>query len=189
MFFEPLFTFTKIAIFSTNLYYIYKLPFEKENKDFCHFCILKNHVFETHHNLFFTFLICNFGCDCIKFTHSRDTAFFVPYWTSLYPDHLDAHSSLTPFQDDINLFFFQIYIFLASNWFPIFVLTGNTIFVVKKIQMTLKTVWKIFLWYFTIWSLQFPLITSQCLSFFGELSRCFSLRERNFRTLGSIGFA
>ena len=68
----------KLPFFSTNLYYIYKLPFEKENKDFCHFCILKNHVFETHHNLFFTFLICNFGCDCIKFTHSTQLDFFVP---------------------------------------------------------------------------------------------------------------
>ena len=89
--------------------------------------------------------------------------------------------ALRPLSGWLLLFFIQMYMFLASNWFPIFLLTFNTIFEVKKIQMNLKCVLKnIFLWYFTFWSLRLFLITWQGLSFFGELSRYFS--KNKFQT-------
>ena len=72
-------------------------------------------------------------------------SFFVPNRTFLYPDDLDVrNSSATLMMTFTFCLFIQIYIFLASNLFPMFVLTGNTIFEGKKIQMNLKAILKYF---------------------------------------------
>ena len=97
---------------------------------------------------------------------------FVPTWTFLYPHDLDDQSSLATFRMTFTIFI-QIYIFLISNWFPIFVLT------------VLKNIFMIF--YFLIPTVF--LFTWQGPLFLWYIVRIFSYEETKFQSSISHFFA